>query len=175
MSAQIAPVIPCNNASFVAQLRPALVKFFQRRCANASEAEDLAQDVIVRVLAHSRWSSQDEAKGYIFRTAANRWHDRRRRQLSHGKEVDWNDEVARGLDEENSPERVFVIKEELRRVAAALQELNERTRDVFVLHRLERLKQAEIAEMLGISISSVEKHMLKALAHLARRIDRSDR
>jgi len=55
-------------------------------------------------------------------------------------------------------------------VDAALLQLNERTRDVFVLSRLERMKYAEIAEMYGISVSAVEKHMIKALAHLARRV-----
>jgi len=49
-------------------------------------------------------------------------------------------------------------------------QLNERTRDVFVLNRLEQMKNREIAQMLGISESAVEKHMTKALAHLAREV-----
>jgi RNA polymerase sigma-70 factor (ECF subfamily) len=65
-------------------------------------------------------------------------------------------------------ERVVLSEEALHRVDAALLQLNERTRDVFVLNRLEQMKNREIAQMLGISESAVEKHMTKALAHLAR-------
>jgi len=42
-------------------------------------------------------------------------------------------------------------------VVAALQELGERTRDVFMLDRLEHMKHAEIATLFGISVSAVEK------------------
>jgi RNA polymerase sigma-70 factor (ECF subfamily) len=49
---------------------------------------------------------------------------------------------------------------------AALLSLPELTRTVFVLHRLEGRKQREIALQLGISIKSVEKHMVRAGRHL---------
>jgi RNA polymerase sigma-70 factor (ECF subfamily) len=44
-----------------------------------------------------------------------------------------------------------------------------RTRDIFVLFRLDQLKQSEIAARMGISVSAVEKHVVRAVAHLARR------
>ena len=56
----------------------------------------------------------------------------------------------------------------------ALTELHPRTRDVFVLHRLEQMKQAEIAGLFGISVSSVEKHIARALEHLATRLEGKD-
>jgi RNA polymerase sigma-70 factor (ECF subfamily) len=46
--------------------------------------------------------------------------------------------------------------------------LDERTRDAFILHRLEGWKHAEIARAYGVSVSSVEKYIIKALAHLMR-------
>ena len=48
----------------------------------------------------------------------------------------------------------------------ALPELGERTRDIFILARLENMQHREIAAMYGISVSAVEKSMLKAMAHL---------
>lgn len=56
----------------VSEMRPALVKFFTRKTGSAVEAEDLAQDVLLRVLTHANWKSHDQAKGYIFRAAVNR-------------------------------------------------------------------------------------------------------
>jgi RNA polymerase sigma-70 factor (ECF subfamily) len=52
--------------------------------------------------------------------------------------------------------------------------MNERTRDVFLLVRLENMKQAEIAARLGISVSAVEKHLAKALAQVARAMNPVD-
>jgi RNA polymerase sigma-70 factor (ECF subfamily) len=166
---------PLDTAALVAQMRPALVRFFRRRCGKLSEAEDLAQETILRGLGAASWSSTEQAKGYIFRTAINLWRDRQRRlRVQDDAEVAWEDRNTLEVSEEIAPERVLLSEEELRRVQAALLELNERTRDVFMLHRLEKLKYAAIAKTLGISVSAVEKHMSKALAHLTRRIDDHD-
>jgi RNA polymerase sigma factor (sigma-70 family) len=159
--------------SLVVALRPALLKYFLRKCRNPAEAEDLAQDVLERALAHTLWESAEQAKGYIFRIAVNRWHDRNRRCLTRGSVVEWDDAATYAQAEEISVERVLNSKQELHVVVAALQELSERTRDVFMLDRLEHLKHGEIAQIFGISVSAVEKHVSKAVAHLARRAARS--
>ncbi|HSZ08453.1 MAG TPA: RNA polymerase sigma factor [Steroidobacteraceae bacterium] len=175
MSANLTPVPDSQDNAVVAPLRPALVQYFLRKCGNAAEAEDLAQDVLVRALSKSKWDSPEQAKGYIFRIAVNRWHDRNRRILTHGTVVEWDDEEAFALGEESSPERVLSNEQELHAVVAALQELNERTRDVFMLFRLEHLKHGEIAQLFGMSVSAVEKHVCKAAAHLARRAASANR
>lgn len=156
------------NALIVAQMRPALVKYFRRKCGATEEAEDLAQDVLVRALAHATWKSPDQAKGYIFRSAVNRWRDRRRMALTHGITVAPDDATLGILNEEIGPEHVLIVEQELHRVETALLKLNVRTRDIFLLIRLEQMKHAAVAEMLGISVSTVEKELVKALAHLAR-------
>jgi RNA polymerase sigma factor (sigma-70 family) len=172
MSANPTSAVFPDSATLVAPLRPALVKYFLRKCGNAAEAEDLAQDVLMRALKKARWESVEQAKGYIFRIAVNRWHDRNRRSLTHGTVIEWDDAANYAQIEETSPERVLGNEQELQNVVAALQELNERTRDVFMLFRLEQLKHSQIAEMFGISVSAVEKHVSKAVAHLARRAER---
>ena len=155
-----------DAAAITAALRPALVKYFLRKCGNAAEAEDLAQDVLLRTLTHAAWESAEQAKGYIFRAAVNRWHDRQRRRATHGHSVEWDDAAPFALDEEKSPERVLVGEEELQQVITALETLSERTRDIFMLIRVERMRQAEVAALFGISVSAVEKHYAKALAQL---------
>ena len=71
--------------------------------------------------------------------------------------------------EELSPERVLEGRQSLASVLRALDELDERTRDAFILHRLEGMRHAEIADLYGVSVSSIEKYIIKALAHLAAR------
>lgn len=170
MVAEIIPKKPVSTADFLSQYRPALVSFFRRRCRNSAEAEDLAQDVILRTL-HRRWNTVEEAKGYIFRTAANIWCDRGRRQsASGGTEIPWDENIVSEVSGGIPVERVLLSEEELHRVSVALLKLTERSRAIFVLNRLEQMKNSQIATMLGISESAVEKHMTKALAHLAREI-----
>jgi RNA polymerase sigma-70 factor (ECF subfamily) len=173
MSANPTPAQSPDGISLVAPLRPALVKYFLRKCGNPAEADDLAQDVLVRALGKARWESASQAKGYIFRIAVNRWHDRNRRKFSHGTVLEWDDDANFAQVEETSPERVLTNRQELHAVVTALQELSERTRDVFLLFRLEQMRHGQIAEMFGISVSAVEKHVSKAAAHLARRAARS--
>lgn len=158
----------CSEARGIARLRPALIRFFRRKCGNKAEAEDLAHDVLVRVLAHDSWQSADQVKGYVFRAAMNRWRDRGRRELVRGNSGYWNDVARLAADEERTPEHVLMIEQEISGVSSALQELSERTRDILVLVRLEQMKHREIAEAFDISVSAVEKHLAKALAHLAR-------
>lgn len=165
---------PTTHALIVAEMRPALVKYFTRKCRNTAEAEDLAQDVLVRALRHAQWESVDQARGYIFRAAVNRWRDRGRMMLTRGVTVEWDGAGVQESNEENNPEHVLIVEQELNRVAVALQELDERTQDVLMLIRLEHMKYAEVAEMLGISVSTVEKELVKGLAHLARRAGRKD-
>src|ERR1700723_3464315 len=105
---------PLDNASFVSEMRPALVKYFKRKTGNPAEAEDLAQDVLLSALTHPNWKTQDQAKGYIFRTAVNRWRDSLRRRRIRGPTIAWDEAAQRSNQntrEENPPERVLTVEE----------------------------------------------------------------
>ena len=158
---------PSDNPSLVAQMRPALVKYFKRKSGSAVEAEDLAQDVLVRALTHANWKTPSEAKGYIFRTAVNRWRDRHRRKETHGVSVPLDQEELEEVGTQNAPECVLIVREELNQIALALEEMNVRTRTVLMLIKLEQMKVATVADMLGISTSAVNKHLAKGIARLA--------
>jgi RNA polymerase sigma factor (sigma-70 family) len=160
-----------DNPSFVSQMRPALVKYFKRKTGNPVEAEDLAQDVLLSALTHPNWKTHDQAKGYIFRTAVNRWRDSLRRRRIRGVTVAWDESSQEHADEniraENLPERVLIAGEELNQVVRALEGMNVRTRTVLMLIKLEQMRVATVAEMLGISTSAVAKHLAKGIAQLA--------
>jgi len=157
--------VAATHAS-IAQLRPMLVAWFRRRCGDAAEAEDLAQDVIVRALKAAPELRRDHARDYVFGIAANRWRDRGRRKVVRGQELDWNDQLACDVGAEMSPERELASRQEFEQFEAAWGELSGRAQDIIVLYRLEGLRQAQIADLLGISVSAVEKHVVKALAVL---------
>jgi RNA polymerase sigma-70 factor (ECF subfamily) len=76
------------------------------------------------------------------------------------------------LIEDRGPDRILLGQEQLEIVFEALAEVSQRTRDIFVLYRLENMKQRDIAALYGVSVSAIEKHVVKALAHLTERFER---
>lgn len=142
-----------------------LLSFFRKRTHNAPEVGDLVQQVFLRLAQYPGLERMHNPDGYIFQTAANTLRDHYRHQAvceRHSRLV--SDAEA---DSEFSPERVLQGRETLVRVAAAMRQLPQRTRDILVLRCFEGLRHAEIARLQGISTRAVEKHLAKALAHLS--------
>lgn len=155
-----------------------LLAFFRKRAANPAEVEDLVQQVFYRLAHHGQAEALRDPDAYIFKTASNTLRDYRRRALVRERVVEPYGSLAEpegAATEELSPERLLIGKEAMGLVTAALRELPERTRDVFVLRCFEGLKHAEIARLQGISVRAVEKHAAKALAAVTRALQERDR
>jgi RNA polymerase sigma factor (sigma-70 family) len=156
--------------------RGPLLAYFSKRVKNRNEAEDLTQEVFIRLLNHPDKNNGHTLDGYVFTIAANLLRDRAKsaaaahdRQVQSLERLGEKDAFSANLIEDRNPERVLVGKQTIQDVLDALAELDERTRDVFVLVRLENVQHREIAASYGISVSMVEKLMMKALAHLGAR------
>lgn len=158
------------RADLFRRFRGPLMAFFNRRTGDQVEAEDLAQEVLLRVMQHDDAATIDPPDAFIFATARNLLKDRARRAEVRARnriDIEILGERSEGL----SPERVIQMRQDLARAMAALSELSEKTRDIFVLHRLEDMKYREIAELYGISVSAVEKHLIRAFAHVMNSMD----
>jgi RNA polymerase sigma factor (sigma-70 family) len=170
---------PENRDQLMAQLdarfRGPLMVYFLRRVRHHGEAEDLTQETFVRLLGSGTFQQADQAHAYVFRVASNLLRDRARmavrRRWSPGGFLDWSrsDEQSLEVSEDREPERVLIGRERLQEVLEALDELGERTKNVFLLFRLEGMKQKEIAALYGMGLSTVEKHVIAATFHLAKR------
>lgn len=166
--------------SLDARFRRPLLSFFLRRVGDRNEAEDLTQEVLLRVVQAGRQSRIEHAPAYIFKIAVNLLRDRQRRAATRGPGlfVPLDDVLAGELKNElalddSSPERVLLSESALADVLRALDELGEQTRNIFILFRIENMKQKDIAALYGIGQSTVEKHVMKAVLHLAKRFGRS--
>lgn len=146
-----------------------LTRFFQRRIRAGQEADDLVQEVFGR-LARQNLSTVDNLQGYIFQIAANVLRDQARRASTR----DFIVAQAEGFDAEDkagfSPERVLQSREALQALVTALYELPQNVRDVFSQYHFDGVSQVEIARSMGMSLSTVEKQMAKANAHLLKRL-----
>ncbi|HWU02594.1 MAG TPA: RNA polymerase sigma factor [Novosphingobium sp.] len=159
-----------GGGDLLAPLR-ALRGYFGRR-ANHQDVEDLVQDAALRL--HARATGPGEAiahpGGYVMRVARSVLADRHRSQTSHAHTLHEPLEDRHHPVEEISPERVVAAREELAQVIAALTDLPERTRQAFVLHRFEEMTYPQIARHMGISVSAVEKHIMRAMHKLMARM-----
>lgn len=171
---------PAPNRSAIkdeldARFRASLLAYFLRRTGNAQEAEDLTQETFVRLIGSSSFEMADEAQAFVFRVASNLLRDRGRSQSRMRRfgavAVDYAtaERFEPGLVEDINPERVLIGRESLTEVFACLDELGERTKNIFILFRLEGMKQKEIAAYYGIGLSTVEKHVMAAAMRLAKR------
>ena len=155
------------------RFRGPLLAYFGRRVADASEAEDLTQEVFVR-LTRQTAAPHTDAQAFVFVTAANLMRDRARLHTSHRAKAHVSlDDPGAKFDlpvEDRDPERVLLSKDTLREFIIGMESLSERTRDIFVLARIERMHQADIAKLFGISVSAVEKHIMRALKKLGARL-----
>ncbi|MFC3077672.1 RNA polymerase sigma factor [Phenylobacterium terrae] len=148
-------------------LREGLARYFRRRVPDPAEVDDLVQDVFARIAARDSAEPIGHLGGFVFQVAANVLADRGRRRFSRKADAHVPFEPDRHGDEDFDPYRLLAGKEDLRLAVEALLELPPRTRTIFVLHRLEGRKTREIATQLGISVSAVEKHMIRAMQHLS--------
>jgi RNA polymerase sigma-70 factor (ECF subfamily) len=150
------------------RFRPALFAFFLRRVRDPAEAEDLAHDVFVR-LAGVPLEQLRCADAYIFEVAANLLRDRARRwkvrsdyAATQLAAVDAAQLETHALD----PERIEAARRSLAALVARLMELPKRTREIFILYRIENVARRNIAQAFGLSVSTVEKEVARATAYL---------
>jgi RNA polymerase sigma-70 factor (ECF subfamily) len=150
-------------------LRGALARFFQRHIRDQSEIDDLVQEVFLRVVRRGHCDQLEHLDGYIFQTAASVMQDRLRRRKTRLSDhhIPFEPELHGGTD--IPPDRSLMAREGLVAAGVILLELPEQTRRIFVLRRLEELSYQEIGLRLGLSVSAVEKHMLRAVRHLIAR------
>jgi RNA polymerase sigma-70 factor (ECF subfamily) len=155
--------------------RAELVRFFTRRAGSAEAAEDLVQEIYLKIQGAPDPADLRSPEAYLYRLGSNLLLDRRkqaRRQAA--RESGW---VRATVGEEREPvaeeppaDQAVAARQRLAAVVAALDELPRQTALAFRLHKFEGLSHAEVAARLGVSKSAVEKYMIAALRHLVTRI-----
>jgi RNA polymerase sigma-70 factor (ECF subfamily) len=155
--------------------RADLVRFFTARTGSPAEAEDIVQEIYLKV---ARASGAEVANGaaWLYRLGSNVLLDRvRGARRSARRDAGWRDVSATTLGAEDiqdspPPEEAIDARRRVERLAEALSDLPPQARRVFALHKLEGLSHSEVAAQLGISRSAVEKHVMAALKRLTAKL-----
>jgi RNA polymerase sigma-70 factor (ECF subfamily) len=131
-----------------------------RRGRSAHDADDLVQEAWVRLACYERDQTVSKPEAFLMRTALNLSVDAHRMSVNHGEEVLLEEVVL--VDAAPGAEAVVLARERMARLSHCLGRLNEKTRDIFLSHRVDGMTYHEIAQRHGLSISTVEKHIAKA-------------
>jgi len=148
--------------------------YIRRLARDPAATEDLLHDAFARIIATDGWREVESPAGFAIRTARNVVYDTLRRQkvvtIEHVADVG-----ALGLaDEAADPEATLLARDELKRLRAIVEALPAQQRRVFTLRKVYGLPPGEIAERLGLSVSTVEKHLVKAVRACAEALAREE-
>lgn len=152
-------------ARWASDFRQPLFNYFRKRISAAEDANDLVQEVFLRLSKRSDLANIERVEGYLFQTAASVLADSYRKGARTPDHLLTFDESLHG-QADFSPERVFTGRQELESLIEAIHALPERTRQIYVLYHLENIGQKDIAARLGMPVSTLEKHMARANRHL---------
>lgn len=138
-----------------------LLRYFRRRVGK-DLAADLAQEAIARLFGSGASERIDNPPAYLSRIARNLLIDRARQKKRDCAIVFLFDE---NRDAASRAEQTWRIEaaDLLRVYRQAVRAMPPKTRRVFLLHRLRRMTYKQIAEHVGLSIATVEYHMMRAL------------
>lgn len=154
--------------------RAELLRFFTARMRSEAAAEDLVQEIYLRLRELGPQEVVHHPGSFIYRLGYNLMLDKVRSETRRGRRnaawAELQPNVGpRGCLEQTDPDDALDARRRLDRILEAIGSLPPRTQEVFRLHKLQGLTHTEVAVRLGISRSSVEKHMITVLKLLARR------
>ncbi|MFQ6555308.1 sigma-70 family RNA polymerase sigma factor [Pseudomonas sp. Lb2C1-1] len=151
---------------FLAQRTP-LLRTLERMVSNPSTAEDLLQETYLRVTRALSERTVEHLEPFVFQTARNLAldHLRARRIQSRTLLDDVPPEVVHNVvAPQSSAEDAAHAQQLLERLNVSLQALSSRQQQIFILSRLHGHSYQQIAERLGVSLSTVQKELKLIMA-----------
>lgn len=160
--------------AFVREQYSGLLGFLRGRTGNVQDAEDDAQEAFARVRRYRDSEPQTVWRRLLFRIAVNVAHDRDRQSRTHHS----RDHVALDCVPDlrattPSPDGAAIRQQQMAMLTRAIADLPPKCRRVFLLKRVHGLSHAKIAELCGISVKMVEKHLTTALVRIRRTVEHS--
>lgn len=147
----------------VFQHRMALHRYLKKLTSGAEDIEDLVQETFVRVYALPDFQAVESPKAMLFRIAHNLAIERARRQRTQATDAMGDLTSLDVYSSEAPPDEQTDARRRFESFCAAVDRLPPLCRRVFVLRKVHKLSHAEISAVLGVSESTIEKHVAKGL------------
>lgn len=149
-----------------------LLRFLRWRLRHDDQAQDLAQEVYLRLLRMESVRLIHDPRAFVIHLAAHACHEWRmlaRNRLDHS-EAYLDQLIADDADPVESLERERRIES----LARVLDTLNPKCRAVVLMHRRDGMTCAEIAARLNLSVAMVKKHLARGLAACRKHLNAAD-
>jgi RNA polymerase sigma factor (sigma-70 family) len=164
----------------IAREQARLRQFIRKRVADDSDAEDIFQEVFYELVdAYRMMKPVEQVGAWLFRVARNRIIDlfRRKRPAVLGNDSVLPAEDGEGRQWEDllpspdeGPEAAYARGVLLEELDAALEELPEEQRDVFVAHEIDGRSFKELSEATGVGVNTLLSRKRYAVLQLRRRL-----
>jgi len=143
--------------SVISRVKAALM----RRGRTEQDASDLVHDAWIRLAKFQQVEKVDRPEAFLMKAALNLSIDAHRALQVRGEEVSPEDVVI--VDGRPSADDVVLARERLVRLSECLARMNEKTRAIFLAHKMDGLSYKEVAQKFDLSMSAVERHVSKAV------------
>lgn len=158
--------------------RERLVRFLAPRAGSLPAAEDLAQELYLKLAQRDAATEIGNPTAMLYRMALNLMFDRARGEVRAAvRDAAWR-QVSRSevggeeIADDPPADEAVASSQRLRQLVAAVAQLPPQMGRAFRLHKLEGLSHADTARAMGLSVKAVEKHVSAALKSLTARLGR---
>jgi RNA polymerase sigma factor (sigma-70 family) len=152
----------------------ALTRYLTRVWPNAADIADIRHDTYIKVLEAAAQARPHAPKSFLFSIARHLMADRARRTRIVAIDLMEDLESLNVLVDDLSPEHCASARQQLMNLSTAFNQLPPKCREVVWMKRVQNLSHKEIATRLGITIGTVEKHIVKGIRLLTDLIHSAD-
>jgi RNA polymerase sigma-70 factor (ECF subfamily) len=169
---------PTAFRNLVDQFKDRLLQFFYRLCWDRARAEDLTQDLFLKLMQGSRrYQPEGRLATFVYRVATNLWIDHYRAQRPQRRMFSLDQVFFEPIDvsgSEPGPVDVAAMHEDRARLRRALESLTEPHRIVFELAVYQERPYQEISDLLGIPVGTVKSRMHNTILALKKLLATGD-
>jgi RNA polymerase sigma-70 factor (ECF subfamily) len=139
-----------------------VTKHIYYKCGDLQQAEDIVQNVFVKLWQLCASIAFAKAKSYIYTACNNMFKN----DIAHKKVVLKHQQSNVSQSDHESPDFLLEVDEFRDKLKQAINALSIKEREVFLLSRIEKKTYKEIAEITSLTVKAVERRMSKALLQL---------
>jgi len=161
-------------AELLQEHRKELHGYLVRQIQCPETASDILQDAFLRVVHSKTPVGIKNPRAFLFRVVSNLAVDYLRNSKRRSARYDDEAELTEQPDPAPSVDHLLYTQERIAHLRLAVSELPPRCREVFILHKFKHYPYSAIMNELGISESTVLKHLVKAMEHCRRRMQELD-
>ncbi|NDV79307.1 RNA polymerase sigma-70 factor [Dysgonomonas sp. 511] len=164
------PVLREDFAKFFIETYPKVKAFARQILMSEEDAEDVSQDIYLKLIDMPEiWNNLEKRNNYLFKMVKNHIfnfikHKNIERKYQQGQ-VDKNPIIEEfGIDDKLHAKEIELI------LTYAIEQMPERRKEIFKMSRFEGKSNASIAQLLDMSVRTVERHLYLALADLKKKL-----